>query len=112
VIGEEAEVGHGVEIKNSVIMRGAKVNHLSYVGDSLVGRAVNLGAGTLVANRRHDETTVCVTVNGTRVSTGRRKFGVVLGDEVKTGLNTNLNAGVTLQTGATTDPGETVLRDR
>ena len=112
LIGPDASVGHAVEIKNSVLMAGAAANHLSYVGDSILGRDVNLGAGTVVANLRHDDEPVRLTVKGERVSTGRRKFGVVLGDEAKTGIDTNINAGVTLSTGARTAPGESVLRDR
>ncbi|RKD89155.1 bifunctional sugar-1-phosphate nucleotidylyltransferase/acetyltransferase [Halopiger aswanensis] len=112
VVGKDASVGHAVEIKNSVLLPGARVNHLSYVGDSVLGRDVNLGAGTTVANLRHDGEPVRTTVKGERVSTGRRKFGVVLGDGVKTGINTSLNAGVTLSSGATTEPGAVVTRDR
>jgi len=93
-------------------MAGAHVNHLSYVGDSVLGREVNFGAGTNVANLRHDDQPVKHTVKGERVSTGRRKFGVVAGDGVKTGINTSLNAGVTLSSEATTTPGETVIKDR
>jgi len=112
LLGPDTEVGHSVEIKNSVIMDGSNVPHLSYVGDSVLGRDVNFGAGTVVGNLRHDDRPVRVTVKGERVSTGRRKFGVVVGDEVKTGIDTSLNAGVTLSTGARTKPGESVLRDR
>ncbi len=93
-------------------MAGATVPHHAYVGDSVLGRDVNLGAGTKVANLRHDDEAVHLTVKGERVSTGRRKFGVVLGDGAKTGIETSLNAGVTLSSGATTEPGETVTRDR
>jgi UDP-N-acetylglucosamine diphosphorylase/glucosamine-1-phosphate N-acetyltransferase len=112
LIGPDASVGHSVEVKNSVLMAGAAANHLSYVGDSVLGRDVNLGAGTQIANLRHDDAAVELTVKGDRVSTGRRKFGVVLGDQVKTGINTSLNAGVTLSTGTGVKPGETVFRDR
>jgi len=112
LLEERTEVGHSVEIKNSVIMGASKVPHLSYVGDSVLGSDVNFGAGTVVGNLRHDDEPVRLTVKGDRVSTGRRKFGVVVGDRVKTGIDTNLNAGVTLSTGATTEPGERVLRDR
>jgi len=112
LVGEGAKVGHGVEIKNSVLMAGATVGHLSYVGDSVLGRDVNFGAGTTVANLRHDDEDVLVRVKGEPTSTGRRKFGVVCGDEVKTGIDTALNAGVVLGTGARTTPGETVTRDR
>lgn len=112
LLGEDVHVGNGVEIKNSVIRRGTNVPHLSYVGDSVLGRDANLGAGTTVANLRHDDRPVRLTVKGERVSTGRRKFGVVVGDGAKTGIDTALNAGVTLGSGARTEPGETVLRDR
>jgi len=111
-VGPEAKVGHAVEVKNSVLMAGATVGHLAYVGDSLLGQDVNFGAGTKVANLRHDGGDVKLTVKGERVSTGRRKFGVVCGDGTKTGINTSLNAGVTLSTGASTTPGEVVTRDR
>jgi bifunctional UDP-N-acetylglucosamine pyrophosphorylase/glucosamine-1-phosphate N-acetyltransferase len=112
LVGPDTHVGQSVELKNSVVMAGTNVPHLSYVGDSVLGQDVNLGAGTNVANLRHDGEAVGLTVKGERVSTGRRKFGVVVGDGAKTGINTTLNAGVTLSTGARTDPGERVLRDR
>jgi len=112
LVCENAHVGHSVEVKNSVLGQSSHVAHLSYVGDSVLGRHVNFGAGTNVANLRHDGEPVEVTVKGERVSTGRRKFGVVLGDHAKTAINTSLNAGVTLSPGATTTPGETVTRDQ
>jgi bifunctional UDP-N-acetylglucosamine pyrophosphorylase/glucosamine-1-phosphate N-acetyltransferase len=110
-VGPDAHIGHGVEVKNSVVMSGAAVPHLSYVGDSVLGRDVNLGAGTQVANLRHDGDNVRMTVKGERVGTGRRKFGAVLGDGAKTGINTSLNAGVKVASGGVTGPGEAVLRD-
>lgn len=112
LLAEDVRVGHGVEIKNSVLMAGATVGHLSYVGDSVLGRDVNFGAGTTVANLRHDDEPVEQTVKGTRRSTGRRKYGVVVGDGAKTGINTSLYPGVTLSPGTTTRPGEAVDRDR
>lgn len=112
VVGPDVHVGHSVEVKNSILMEGASVGHLSYVGDSVLGRETNLGAGTNVANLRHDDQSVRLTVKGERVDTGRRKLGVIIGDGAKTGINTSLNAGVTLGTDAMTTPGETVMRDR
>lgn len=111
VLGKDARVGNGVEVKNSVLFPGATVGHLSYVGDSVLGADVNFGAGTKVANLRHDGENVRMRVKGDVVDTGRRKFGVVCGDGVKTGINTSLNAGVKLGQGATTVPGETVMED-
>ncbi|ELY43643.1 bifunctional sugar-1-phosphate nucleotidylyltransferase/acetyltransferase, partial [Natronorubrum sulfidifaciens] len=112
LVDEGAKIGHSAEVKNSVLSPGASVSHLSYVGDSVLGRDVNLGAGTNVANLRHDDADIEFTVKGERVSTGRRKFGVVAGDDVKTGINSSLTPGLKLTTGATTRPGETVDRDR
>jgi len=111
-LGPGVRVGHGVEVKNSVVLAGSAIPHLTYLGDSVLGRNVNLGAGTTVANLRHDGENVQLTVKGDRVDTGRRKFGVVCGDEVKTGVNCSLNPGVTLGTGVTVEPGATVRRDR
>jgi bifunctional UDP-N-acetylglucosamine pyrophosphorylase/glucosamine-1-phosphate N-acetyltransferase len=111
-VGENCKIGHGVEVKNSVLMAGAAVPHVSYVGDSLLGPDVNLGAGTQVANLRHDDADVEQTVKGERVSTDRRKYGVVAGPDAKTGVNTSLAPGVVLSAGATTNPGESVTRDR
>jgi len=111
-VGENVTVGHGVEVKNSVLMADTSVGHLSYVGDSVLGQNVNLGAGTTTANLRHDERPVELTVQGERTSTGRRKFGTVVGHGAKTGIDTSILPGVTLSTGATTFPGETVEKDR
>ncbi|MEF8785218.1 MAG: bifunctional sugar-1-phosphate nucleotidylyltransferase/acetyltransferase [Haloarculaceae archaeon] len=112
LLGENVHVGQSVELKNTIVRAGTNVPHLSYVGDSVLGKDVNFGAGTTVANLRHDDEAVRLTVKGERISTGRRKFGVVVGDGAKTGIDTNLNAGVVLSSGATTAPGETVTRDR
>jgi bifunctional UDP-N-acetylglucosamine pyrophosphorylase/glucosamine-1-phosphate N-acetyltransferase len=112
LIGENAHIGHAVEIKNSVVMADTHIGHLSYGGDSVLAPRVNLGAGTNVANLRHDDDPVVVTVKDDRVSTGRRKFGTVIGPDVKTGIQTGINAGVTLSADARTEPGEIVLRDR
>jgi UDP-N-acetylglucosamine diphosphorylase/glucosamine-1-phosphate N-acetyltransferase len=111
LIGEDCHVGN-VEVKNSIVMHDTNIPHFSYVGDSLLGPSVNLGAGTQVANLRHDDRDVEQTVKGERVSTGRRKYGVVAGDGAKTGVNTSLSPGVVLSPGATTNPGESVMRDR
>jgi len=112
VVGPDVHVGHSVEVKNSVLMADASVGHLSYVGDSVLGRGVNFGAGTNVANLRHDDANVRMTVKGDRVDTGRRKLGAIVGDGAKTGINTSLNAGVRLGAAETTGPGEALTRDR
>jgi bifunctional UDP-N-acetylglucosamine pyrophosphorylase/glucosamine-1-phosphate N-acetyltransferase len=112
LLAEDTHVGHGVEVKNSVVMAESNVPHLSYCGDSVLGPDVNLGAGTQVANLRHDGENVKMTVKGERVSTGRRKMGLVAGPGAKTGVNVSTDPGVVLSAGATVLPGERVSRDR
>lgn len=112
VLEGDNRVGNAVEVKNSVLLEGATVGHHAYVGDSVLGDDVNVGAGTKVANLRHDGETVRVRTGDEVVDSGRRKLGVVLGPEAKTGINSSLNVGVVLGPGGTTLPGETVLRSR
>ena len=112
LLAEDTHVGHGVEVKNSVVMAGTNVPHLTYCGDSVLGPDVNLGAGTQIANLRHDGGDVKLTVKGERVSTGRRKMGLVAGPGAKTGVNASIDPGVVLSAGARVLPGERVSRDR
>ncbi len=88
-IGHRVKIGNAVEVKNSIVMDDTKIGHLSYVGDSIIGRRCNFGAGTLVANLRFDEKNV--KVGG--IDTERRKLGVVMGDDVHTGINSMINVG-------------------
>ena len=110
-LGRNVKVGNAVEIKNSIIMEGTNVGHLSYVGDSVIGRESNFGAGTITANLRHDNQAVMVTVKGQRISSGRRKLGAIIGDDVKTGIGTSIGPGVVLHQGARTGIGVIVDND-
>jgi bifunctional UDP-N-acetylglucosamine pyrophosphorylase/glucosamine-1-phosphate N-acetyltransferase len=92
-VGNGCKVGSAVEVKNSIVMDMTKIPHLSYVGDSVIGERCNFGAGTKVANLRLDEKDVQVIVDGKKVSSGRRKLGVIMGDDVKTGINASIDVG-------------------
>ncbi len=107
-IGDNVRIGNAVEIKNCVVMDGTNIGHLSYVGDSMIGQDCNFGAGTKVANLRHDGRTIRVMVKGEKVDSGRRKLGVIMGDDVHTGINTCINVGCVLKTGRCTGLGEVV----
>ena len=107
-IGNHARVGNAVEIKNSIIMQDTHVGHLSYVGDSIIGSRCNFGAGTKVANLRHDGKNIKVMMKGRILDSGRRKLGVIMGDDVHTGINTSINIGVIMEKGRSTHPGEVV----
>jgi len=104
-------VGNAVEIKNSIIMDGTNVNHLSYVGDSVIGVNCNLGAGTNLANLRFDDQHVKVTVKGKKVDSGLRKLGAIFGDDVKTGINTSVNPGVKIGNGTFINAGCVIYKD-
>jgi bifunctional UDP-N-acetylglucosamine pyrophosphorylase/glucosamine-1-phosphate N-acetyltransferase len=93
VIGNGCKVGNAVEVKNSLIMDSSNVPHNNYVGDSIMGERCNLGAGTKVANLRLDEKNILVALRGKLVDTGLRKLGVIMGDEVKTGINCSIEPG-------------------
>nr|MDO8097796.1 sugar phosphate nucleotidyltransferase [Candidatus Njordarchaeota archaeon] len=95
-IGSKCRVGNACEIKNSVIMDKTHIPHLSYVGDSIIGENVNLGAGTITANLRLDEKPIFVTIKGQRVSSGRKKLGALIGDNVRTGIGVTIMPGVTI----------------
>ncbi|MGC9310659.1 MAG: bifunctional sugar-1-phosphate nucleotidylyltransferase/acetyltransferase [Candidatus Aenigmatarchaeota archaeon] len=110
-IGDNCHIGQAVEIKNTIIFDRTAVPHLSYVGDSVVGGGSNLGAGTIVANLRHDGKNMKSMVNGRLVETGRRKLGAIIGDNVKTGINTMIYPGRKIWPGARTSPGEIVKDD-
>jgi bifunctional UDP-N-acetylglucosamine pyrophosphorylase/glucosamine-1-phosphate N-acetyltransferase len=109
-VGNCARIGNAVEIKNTIIMEGTHVGHLSYVGDSVIGRRCNFGAGTKVANLRHDGKNINVRIKGKLLDSGRRKLGVIMGDDVHTGINTSINIGVIIEKGKSTLPGEIVRR--
>lgn len=110
-LGDGCRVGQASEIKNSVLMNGAAVPHLSYVGDSVIGEKSNLGAGTICANVRHDGANVKSEVKGALVDSGRRKLGAILGDGVHTGIHTSILPGRKLWPGTSTRPGAVVSRD-
>ena len=110
-IGRNVRIGNACEVKNSIIMDKTHIGHLSYVGDSIIGENCNLGAGTTIANYRFDGETVKMAVKDSILDTGRRKLGVVLGDDVKTGINASLMPGVKVGNNSWIGPGITVHRD-
>jgi UDP-N-acetylglucosamine diphosphorylase/glucosamine-1-phosphate N-acetyltransferase len=99
------------EVKASILLRGAKAPHLNYVGDSILGEEVNLGAGTITANLRFDHANVKVVLKGRRVDSGRNKLGAIMGDYAQTGINVSLFPGVRVGAYSWIHPGARVERD-
>ncbi len=97
-VGAKAVVGHTTEVKGSVFFDHAKAGHFAYVGDSILGYNVNLGAGTKLANLKLDGSSVSVKhpVSGHLINTGLRKFSAIMGDESQTGCNAVLSPGTIL----------------
>jgi bifunctional N-acetylglucosamine-1-phosphate-uridyltransferase/glucosamine-1-phosphate-acetyltransferase GlmU-like protein len=74
-------------MKGSIMLDGAKAPHFAYVGDSILGKDVNLGAGTKLANLKMIPGSIIVTADKKRYDTGRRKLGAIVGDHTETGCN-------------------------
>lgn len=110
-IGRNVRIGNACEVKNSIVMDGTHIPHLSYVGDSIIGENCNLGAGTITANLRFDEKNIKATVKGERLDTGMRKLGAIIGDNAQTGINVSLMPGVKVGPNAWIAPGLTVYED-
>ena len=96
IIGARCVVGHTTEIKTSIMMDGAKAGHFAYIGDSILGRQSNLGAGTKLANLKIREQVIHIMAQDTRIETNLRKFGAIIGDHVETGCNSVTNPGTVL----------------
>jgi bifunctional UDP-N-acetylglucosamine pyrophosphorylase/glucosamine-1-phosphate N-acetyltransferase len=100
-IGYGCHIGNAVEIKNSIIMKGSKISHHNYVGDSIIGEGCNLGAGTKIANLRLDKEEIYIAGKGTK----RRKLGAIIGDKVETGINSCINIGCMIGNNSRIGPG-------
>jgi bifunctional UDP-N-acetylglucosamine pyrophosphorylase/glucosamine-1-phosphate N-acetyltransferase len=100
-IGDNCQIGAAVEVKNSIIMRGSKIPHHNYVGDSIIGEECNLGAGTKIANLRLDKKDIWVAGKDTK----RRKLGAIIGDRVETGINASINVGSMIGNNTHIGPG-------
>jgi bifunctional UDP-N-acetylglucosamine pyrophosphorylase/glucosamine-1-phosphate N-acetyltransferase len=110
-IGADCKVGSFCVVKNSVIMGGTKIPHLNYVGDSIIGENCNLGASTITANLRFDGSAISMLIEGKRVCSKRRKLGVVMGDNSKTGIGVCILPGRKIGCNCLVDPGCVVYKD-
>tara|TARA_B100001559_G_C16359430_1_gene556641 strand:+ start:173 stop:793 length:621 start_codon:yes stop_codon:yes gene_type:complete len=108
-ICEGAVVGHCSEVKNSILLPDSKAPHFNYVGDSILGFGVNLGAGTKLSNVRNDRREVNIALeNGERISSGLRKLGALVGDGSQLGCNVVTNPGSVISPSSMISPNKTV----
>jgi bifunctional UDP-N-acetylglucosamine pyrophosphorylase/glucosamine-1-phosphate N-acetyltransferase len=99
------------EVVDSVIMKNTVAKHFSYIGHSVIGEGVNIAAGTVTADYRHDGAEHKTIMNGKEIRTGRRKLGAFIGDGARLGINTSIYPGRKIWPGKTTLPGQVVDRD-
>jgi len=100
------------EIVDSVLMEGVTAKHNCYIGHSVVGENVNIGAGTITADYRHDAKDNMTIVNGKKIDSKRRKLGAFIGDNVNTGIGTLIYPGRKIWPGLGTLPGEIITKDK
>jgi len=100
-IGDNCHIGAAVEVKNSIIMKGSKIPHHNYVGDSIIGEGCNFGAGTKIANLKLGKDNIVVA----GIDTKRRKLGAIIGDRVETGINASINVGCMIGNNTCIGPG-------
>ena len=95
-------VGPSCELKSTFLFQGAKLAHLSFVGDSLLGADVNIEAGAIIANHRNElaDKQIRIRWQGETIDTGVSKFGALVGNGVKVGANAVIAPGALLAPGA------------
>lgn len=93
IIGKNCVIGNSTEINNAIIFDNCQLPHYNYVGDSILGYHVHLGAGVILSNLKNDGTNIDIKYKGKKVSTGMRKMGSVIGDSTEIGCNSVLYPG-------------------
>jgi len=93
IVGDDCVVGNSCELKGALLFNGCQVPHFNYVGDSILGSKVHLGAGAVLSNVKSLKGNVTVVHDGQKIDTGLRKFGALLGDGAEVGCNAVLNPG-------------------
>jgi UDP-N-acetylglucosamine diphosphorylase / glucose-1-phosphate thymidylyltransferase / UDP-N-acetylgalactosamine diphosphorylase / glucosamine-1-phosphate N-acetyltransferase / galactosamine-1-phosphate N-acetyltransferase len=93
IIGDDVVLGNSCEFKNCIVFNDAQIPHFSYVGDSVLGYHVHLGAGVILSNVRLDRKEIGVKQESGFILTGLRKFGAIIGDRAEIGCNTVISPG-------------------
>lgn len=93
IIGDDAVIGHACEAKHCIIQNKAKVQSFTFCGDSIIGKSTRIGSGTILANRRFDQSNIPVRVKGQQFDSGIDFFGSIVGDNTRLGANCTANPG-------------------
>lgn len=108
VAGDRCILGNSTEIKGSILLDDVCAAHFNYVGDSILGNRVNLGAGVKLANLRLDNHPICICDNGEKIVTNLKKLGAIIGDGAQLGCNAVANPGTVIGKGACCHPCITI----
>jgi UDP-N-acetylglucosamine diphosphorylase / glucose-1-phosphate thymidylyltransferase / UDP-N-acetylgalactosamine diphosphorylase / glucosamine-1-phosphate N-acetyltransferase / galactosamine-1-phosphate N-acetyltransferase len=109
-IGEHCVVGYNTEVKSS-ILHSHVWTHSAYIGDSVIGRNVSFGAGSVTGNLRLDEGEILSLMKEEKIGTGLTKFGTIIGDDCRLGIRTCINPGVKIGAGSFVSSGSLVEED-
>lgn len=118
IMGDGAVLGHASELKGSILLNNAKAPHFAYVGDSILGEDVNLGAGTKLSNlavssekdAKGARPTIRIPINGESIDTGLTKLGAIIGDHAQTGCNVVTNPGTLIGKGTLVYAGTSLAK--
>lgn len=102
--GNGCVIGHSTEVKSSILLEDVSAAHFNYIGDSILGNRVNLGAGVKLANVRLDRRNVQICDGEKRIPTNLKKLGAILGDGVQIGCNAVTNPGTVMGKGVFCPP--------
>ncbi|NGX56535.1 MAG: Bifunctional protein GlmU [Candidatus Anoxychlamydiales bacterium] len=98
IVGNNCIIGHSTEIKNSIFLNNTSAAHFAYIGDSIIGNNVNIGAGVKLANSRLDKKNIKIRENSISLfDTKRNKLGSIIGDNTQIGCNSVLNPGTLIE---------------
>lgn len=100
LVGQESVVGNSTELKNVILFDGVQVPHFNYVGDSILGYKVHLGAGAVTSNVKSDKREVVIRFCHEKLHTYRKKVGAMIGDMVEVGCGCVLNPGTVIGRGS------------
>ena len=104
IVGEGAVVGNSTELKNVILFNKVQVPHYNYVGDSILGYKSHMGAGSITSNVKSDKKLVIIKDENTKIETGLKKVGAMLGDCVEVGCGSVLNPGTIIGKGSNIYP--------
>lgn len=108
IVGDRCVVGHTTELKHAILLNHARAAHFAFIGDSILGNDVNIGAGVKCANLRLDGENIIIRYKEKSIATGLRKFGAIIGDSCQIGCNVVLNPGTLFGKSAQCYPSLTV----